>query len=58
VKLSISDQGSTSSQSEHRFNLGRGFVVNRVIIVWPSGIEQTIFEPPIHEPIVVHDPSQ
>ena len=58
VKLSMSDQSSTSGQSEHRFNLDRGFVVNRVIIVWPSGIEQTIFEPPIHEPIVVHDPSQ
>lgn len=58
VKLSMSDQSSTSGQSEHRFNLDRGFVVNRVIIVWPSGIEQTIFEPPIREPIVVHDPSQ
>ena len=58
VKLSMFDQSSISGQWEYRFNLDRGFVVNRAIIVWPSGIEQTIFEPPIHEPIVIHDPSQ
>jgi len=47
----------TSDQWEYRIELGVASGINRIIISWPSGIEQTIFNPPTRQSIIVYDPS-
>jgi len=43
---------------EYRFDLGAAPRIDRIIIAWPSGIEQIIFDPPTGQSITVHNPPQ
>ena len=43
---------------EYRFDLGAAPRIDRIIIAWPSGIEQIIFDPPTGQSITLHNPPQ
>ena len=56
VEPSILVENSGNGEWEYKIDLDRGSVVKSIVIFWPSGIEQTIFEPTINESIIVmHD---
>ena len=56
VEPSMLVGNSGNGEWEYKIDLDRESVVKSIVIFWPSGIEQTIFEPAINESIIVmHD---
>ncbi len=58
-QLPIAGQDLGDGEWMYRIDLEEGAVVKNLVISWPSGVEQRIFEPSTSRPVVVvHDPSK